>query len=61
MIDFDIDVAIRLVLTRLGYTEVKAKQLEAIRGFVKDKDVFVSLLTGSSKSACYGCLPLVFD
>lgn len=50
-----------LSFTRLGYHDVKAGQLEAIRGFVKDRDVFVSLPTGSGKSVCYGCLPLVFD
>lgn len=40
---------------------MKAEQLEAAREFVKGKDVFVSLPTGSGKSLCYGCLPLVFD
>ena len=59
--DSEIDGAIRLVFIRLGYQEVKTEQLEAIRGFVKDNDVFVSLPTGSGKSVCYGCLPLVFD
>ena len=59
--DPEIESGIRLIFTRLGYQEVKTEQLEAIRGFIKDKDVFVSLPTGSSKSMCYGCLPLVFD
>ena len=59
--DSEIDGAIRLVFSRLGYQEVKTEQLEAIAGFVKGKDVFVSLPTGSGKSVCYGCLPFVFD
>ena len=59
--DPEIESGIRLIFTRLGYQEVKTEQLEAIRGFIKDKDVFVSLPTGSSKSMCYGCLLLVFD
>ena len=47
--------------TKLGYREVRSEQLEAVREFIKDKDVFVSLPTGSGKSLCYGCLPLVYD
>ena len=58
--DAEIDSGVSLIFTRLGYHEVKTKQLEAKRGFIKDKDVFVSLPTGSCKSTCYGCLPLVF-
>ena len=59
--DSEIDSTIRFVFMRLGYEEVKSEQLEAIRGFVKGNDVFISLPTGSGKSLCYGSLPLVFD
>ena len=58
--DGEIDGAIRLVFMRLGYQEVKTEQLEAVRGVVKGKDVFVSLPTGSGKSVCYG-FHFVFD
>ena len=32
-----------------------------VEAFVEGQDVFVSLPTGSGKSVCYACLPLVFD
>ena len=57
--DPEIKSGIRLIFTRLGYQEVKTEQLEAIRGFIKDKDVFVSLLEAASP--CVMGLPLVFD
>ena len=59
--DSEIESAIRLAFAKLGYEEARSEQLEATREFVKDKDVFISLPTGSGKSLCYGCLPLVFD
>ena len=37
------------------------EQLEAVEQFVFGQDVFVSFPTGSGKSVCYACLPLVFD
>ena len=37
------------------------EQLYAVEQFVSGRDVFVSLPTGSGKSVCYACLPLVFD
>ena len=59
--DSEIESAIQLAFAKLGYEEARSEQLEATREFVKDKDVFISLPTGSGKSLCYGCLPLVFD
>ena len=45
----------------LGFKELRAKQEEVIRSFVKGNDVFVSLPTGSGKSLCYWVLPFVFN
>ena len=57
----EIEAAIAAAFGRLGYSAVKSEQLEAAREFVKGQDVFVSIPTGSGKSLCYGCLPLVYD
>ena len=61
---FDHDV-VRGVITEavqaLGYRLSTREQLLVTEQFVSGRDVFVSLPTGSGKSVCYGCLPLVFD
>lgn len=38
-----------------------AEQMEAVKMFLSGKDVFISLPTGSGKSACYCCLPSLYD
>ncbi len=45
----------------LGYTRLREGQELAIREFLKGKDVFVSLPTGSGKSLCYMILPYIFN
>jgi ATP-dependent DNA helicase RecQ len=45
----------------IGYTSIREEQEEAVVEFVRGKDVFISLPTGSGKSLCYILLPLVFD
>ena len=45
---------------RLGY-EMRPRQQEVVLTFLKGKDVFVSLPTGSGKSLCYWILPWTFD
>ena len=59
--DREIETAIEATFSKLGYPAANPEQLEAVKEFVKGKDVFVSTLTGSGKSLCYGSLPLVFD
>lgn len=48
-------------IRRLGFSALRTQQKRAIVGFVKDNDVFVSLLTGSRKSMCFAILPFAFD
>ena len=49
------------VASSMGYSELRPKQEQVIRHFVRGNDVFVSLPTGSRKSLCYSLLPGVFD
>ena len=46
---------------RLGYRRPTDEQRSVITEFVKGKDVFVGLPTGSGKSLCFAALPVVFD
>ena len=44
----------------LGIISVKTQQLEVVSAILKG-DVFAVLPTGFGKSACFQCLPLLFD
>ena len=57
--DFETD-AVMDAGRRLGY-EMRPRQQEVVLTFLKGKDVFVSLPTGSGKSLCYWILPWTFD
>ena len=52
----EVTAAVSLAASKLGYSHLKPKQLEAVREFVSGKDVFVSLPTGGSKPLCYAVL-----
>ena len=57
----DIKTAITLSGKKLGYGELKDKQVEAVASFMQGRDVFVSLPTGFGKSIIYALLPFAFD
>ena len=44
-----------------GYETLKPEQRQVILEFLNGRDVFVCLPTGFGKSACYLCLPRVYD
>ena len=45
----------------LGYQELRPMQELAVKHFLRGRDVFVALPTGSGKSLCYCLLPKAFD
>ena len=49
-----------LAAAERGYL-LREKQAEVVVSFVRGRDVFVSLPTGSGKSLCYTCIPWTFD
>ena len=53
--------AVSKAALEMGYTSLRQKQKDAVIGFIRRRDVFVSLPTGSGKSLCYAILPKVFD
>ena len=53
--------SVKSAFERLGYSSIREEQFDSIRAILEGRDVFVSLPTGSGKSLCYGCLPLVFN
>ena len=53
--------AISEATKQLGYTELRSNQALVVKHFLKGKDIFVSLPTGSGNSLCYCLLPKVFD
>ena len=59
--DYTYDRALVLSAARLGIPSFKEEQEKAISSFISGRDVFVSLPTGYGKSACFGCLPVMFD
>ena len=53
--------SLKSAFVRLGYNSVREEQHESVRAILEGRDVFMSLPTGSGKSLCYSCVPLVFD
>ena len=56
-----IDTAITQSIRDLGYDKPRQHQVDVVYNFVSGRDTFVSLPTGSGKSVCFACTPVVFD
>ena len=56
-----LEEVVRSAGSTIGISNLTMDQENAICSFVRGKDVFVCLPTGSGKSLCYAILPLVFD
>ena len=52
---------LQIAAEELGFSELTPEQAVVVENFVRGRDVFVSLPTGSGKSLCYGVLPVLFD
>lgn len=61
MEDTNLQRIVREAGEQLGIATLTADQKRVICEFVKGRDVFVCLPTGSGKSICFAVLPLVFD
>ena len=59
--DASIESAIYSAVLKLGYPALRLHQKNIIASFVKGRDVFVCLPTGSGKSLCFAILPEVFQ
>ena len=56
-----LSVLVRVAVSRLGFRNIKDKQLEAVVNFCQGRDVFVSLPTSYGKTLIYAVLPSLFD
>ena len=41
----------------IGYSALKAKQMDVVMGIVSERDVFTTVITRYGESLCYGRLP----
>ena len=56
-----IETSISHAAYRLGYSDIRPHQMQAVKHVMQGKDVFVSLPTGSGKSLIYAVLPFAYD
>ena len=53
--------ALKKAMECMGISDMKPKQIDAIKSFVSDRDTFVTLPTGYGKSIIFAILPLLFN
>ena len=49
----DVETAVVMAVSKLGYIEPIIEQSEGLEGFVRGNDFLVHLYTGTGKSSCY--------
>ena len=58
---FDVVNVITISIQKLGYSSLKRTNRYYCRVFERNRNAFAILPTGSGKTLCYACIPLVFD
>ena len=53
--------ALKRAMECMGISDMKPKQIDAIKSFVSGRDTFVTLPTGYGKSIIFAILPLLFN
>ena len=56
-----IETSISHAAYRLGYSDIRLHQMQAVKHVMQGNDVFFSLPTGSGKSLIYAVLPFAYD
>ena len=54
-------IALKRAMECMGISDMKPKQIDAIKNFVSGRDTFVTLPTGYGKSIIFAILPLLFN
>ena len=60
-LNMDVKSAMTKAAEKLGYSNLREKQREAMKEFSSGRDIFLTVPTGYRKSIVYGALPYAFE